>query len=66
MSTLELIEKFEKLPPNLQSEVVDFIEFVLVKHQINTSERKPGLAKGLIQISDDFDAPLDDFREYMP
>jgi antitoxin (DNA-binding transcriptional repressor) of toxin-antitoxin stability system len=23
-----------------------------------------GSAKGLIQMSDDFDAPLDDFREY--
>lgn len=27
--------------------------------------RKPGSAKGLIHISDDFDAPLEEFREYM-
>ncbi len=27
--------------------------------------RKPGSAKGLIVMSDDFDAPLEDFREYM-
>jgi prevent-host-death family protein len=26
--------------------------------------RKPGSAKGQIVIADDFDAPLDDFREY--
>ncbi len=26
---------------------------------------KPGSAKGLFQIMDDFDEPLDDFREYM-
>jgi hypothetical protein len=26
---------------------------------------KPGSAKGLIKISDDFDAPLEDFKEYM-
>ena len=27
--------------------------------------RKRGSAKGLIEMSEDFDAPLDDFREYM-
>ncbi len=30
--------------------------------------RRPqfGSAKGLIELADDFDAPLDDFDEYMP
>jgi prevent-host-death family protein len=27
-------------------------------------ERVTGWAKGLVRISDDFDAPLDDFNEY--
>ena len=27
--------------------------------------RQPGNAKGLIWISDDFDEPLEEFREYM-
>ncbi len=27
--------------------------------------RQSGTAKGLIKMSDDFDEPLDDFREYM-
>jgi antitoxin (DNA-binding transcriptional repressor) of toxin-antitoxin stability system len=27
--------------------------------------RRPGSAKGMIHMTDDFDAPLDDFREYM-
>lgn len=27
--------------------------------------RQPGSAKGLITIADDFDAPLEDFEEYM-
>ena len=27
--------------------------------------RQPGSAKGLITISDEFDKPLEDFREYM-
>ena len=28
--------------------------------------RKAGSAKGLLKIADDFDAPLDDFTDYMP
>lgn len=28
-------------------------------------ERKFGTARGLIKISDDFDKPIDDFKEYM-
>ena len=28
--------------------------------------RRAGSAKGLITIADDFDAPLDDFADYMP
>ncbi|HMO58212.1 MAG TPA: DUF2281 domain-containing protein [Roseiflexaceae bacterium] len=28
--------------------------------------RKAGTARGLVTIDPDFDAPLDDFREYMP
>ena len=27
--------------------------------------RRPGSAKGLVHLSDDFDEPLEDFREYM-
>ena len=27
--------------------------------------RRPGSAKGLVHISDDFDEPLEDFRDYM-
>jgi prevent-host-death family protein len=27
--------------------------------------RQPGSAKGLVWMSDDFDAPLEEFREYM-
>lgn len=31
----------------------------------NKTERKIGCDKGLIEISKDFDAPLDEFQEYM-
>jgi prevent-host-death family protein len=29
------------------------------------AERVPGSAKGLFTVPDDFDAPLEDFRDYM-
>jgi prevent-host-death family protein len=32
---------------------------------VDAPERIPGSAKGLFTVPDDFDAPLDDFREYM-
>lgn len=30
-----------------------------------TADRVPGSAKGLFTVPDDFDAPLEDFRDYM-
>lgn len=33
--------------------------------QNKQKKRQFGSAKGLIKISDDFDAPLNDFKEYM-
>lgn len=33
--------------------------------EIPTIYRKAGSAEGLIQISDDFDEPLDEFKDYM-
>lgn len=36
----------------------------LVPMQAPLDRRLPGSAKGQIWISDDFDAPLDDFAEY--
>jgi prevent-host-death family protein len=31
----------------------------------SAGERVPGSAKGLFTVPDDFDAPLEDFRDYM-
>ena len=38
----------------------------LVSIQSQPKERKLGLAKGQIQMTDDFDDPIDDFEPYMP
>ena len=37
----------------------------LVPYQNSSTPRKPGSARGQIWVADDFDAPLDDFAEYV-
>jgi antitoxin (DNA-binding transcriptional repressor) of toxin-antitoxin stability system len=37
----------------------------LVPVQVPKGRRQFGSAKGLIKMADDFDAPLEDFKEYM-
>lgn len=38
----------------------------LVRVEPSAKRRVRGSAKGLIHLADDFDAPLDDFVDYMP
>jgi hypothetical protein len=56
---------------SLRSELIDYLDFLLTKQfseKQPNKKRKPkfGCAKGKFIISDDFDAPLDEFKEYMP
>lgn len=62
-----LLEKIKKVPIAYQQQVEDFIDFILErKHKPTTEiERKFGLLKGKLKMSDDFDEPLEDFKEYM-
>lgn len=66
-----IVEKLEKLPEPLQTEVLHYIEFLLDKYvqetsvQVATKKRKAGLLKGKIWMADDFDAPLEDLKDYM-
>jgi mRNA-degrading endonuclease RelE of RelBE toxin-antitoxin system len=68
MSETQLIEKVKKLPAAYQKEVEDFVDFILEK-KINPQkiekQRTLGLLKGKMKMSPDFDAPLDDFKDYM-
>ena len=73
------IAKIHQLPQPLIEEVNDFIDFLLMKLARDTAllpqptvisalefDRIPaGSAKGLITIAEDFDAPLEDFQDYM-
>ncbi len=75
MSTTELIEMIEKLPADKQKEVEDFIRYKFgaeneLTHMVSAPKgsdgRGYGSLKGLITfISDDFDEPLEDFKDYM-
>lgn len=72
MLTPSIYSKISLLPPHKMEEVMNFIDFLLnkevTKKEIPTQRRKPkfGCAKGTFKMSDDFDAPLEDFNEYMP
>lgn len=59
-------------------EVVRFMRFLKGEHQAESKQsasaqdkdsskwlRKPGGLRGKIVMADDFDAPLEDFKEYM-
>jgi hypothetical protein len=59
-----LYGKIESLPVELQKEVSLFADFLLSKTS-HTAVPKFGSLKGKIHLSADFDAPLDDFKEYM-
>lgn len=63
-----LLSKIRLLPNELKKEILDFVEFLLSKYQVNEDSGKHpefGSAKGIFKMSPDFDAPLDDFDEYM-
>ena len=66
--TSALSTKLDALPPKLQEEALHYIEFLLTKVQANKQEkrkRKFGFARGTYIMSDDFDEPLEDLKEYM-
>jgi hypothetical protein len=66
MTATMLFTKINTLPPSMIKEVDDFVEFLKTKQKKEkVKERKFGCAKGLIVMHDDFDAPLEDFKEYM-
>ncbi|MFP3043193.1 DUF2281 domain-containing protein [Treponema primitia] len=69
MKTDALYQNVQRLPVSLQQEVSDFVGFLLAKYPTSAgqSDRKPraGCMKGTFtMMSDDFNAPLEDFKDY--
>lgn len=67
MNDLNLYTEISSLPSELKEEVSDFVQLLKKnrKSKPKIKARKPGLAKGMIKMSPDFDEPLDGFKEYM-
>ena len=68
MTEQQIINQLNLMPESLKKEVLDFIGYLLNKYSSGKAEKKIpqfGSAKGKYSLSNDFDAPLDDFKEYM-
>jgi hypothetical protein len=67
MTTTVLISKINSLPPSVLNEVNDFVDNLKEKYNKTKKikKRKFGCAKGLITMNDDFDAPIEDFKDFM-
>ena len=70
MENLILVSKFSVLSEELQQEVLNFLDYLTLKQQ--KSQTSPmvqplvfGELAGMFKMSEDFDAPLDDFKDYM-
>ena len=66
------LSKLARLPEEKQKEVSDFVDFLLAQTAAKQAGEKVefkksgfGELKGTIVMADDFDEPLDDFKEYM-
>ena len=68
MTDIQLYTKLSGLPLNLKDEVADFIDFLKfksLKKSLKMNKRIAGQAKGLIAMKDNFDDPIEGFKEYM-
>jgi Protein of unknown function (DUF2281) len=68
MASQDLFIKINSLPTDLKKELEDFVDQLvkrMKKEPPPPKKRIAGLMKGEIHIPDDFDAPLDDFKDYM-
>jgi len=61
MTDIQLYTKLADLPTELKKRVSDYIDSLIVKEQSanNTKKRKAGLAKGLINMKDNFNDPIE-------
>ncbi|NOQ34696.1 MAG: DUF2281 domain-containing protein [Methylococcaceae bacterium] len=65
-----LINELHQLPESLKLEALHYITFLKQQYLekttvVPTKKRTFGSAKGKYKLSEDFDAPLDDFKDYM-
>jgi len=59
--------KLQSLPEKLKAQAMEFIEFLYQKNKSSKQNKHPkaGFLKGKIIVGNDFNDPLDDFKEYI-
>ncbi|MFN5169219.1 MAG: DUF2281 domain-containing protein [Cyclobacteriaceae bacterium] len=67
MSAVELQRQIESLPASLQKKVEEFIASLKANltYEKKTKAKLEGSLQGKVWMSEDFDAPLEDFKDYM-
>jgi Protein of unknown function (DUF2281) len=72
MVSPELIETLDKLPPSIQSEILNYAKYLATQYvqpsipdQPPKTYRQAGTMKGMFTLADDFDEPLEDLKDYM-
>jgi hypothetical protein len=65
----QIYAQLHQLPEEAQREVLHYIQFLVYKqtHHLSSKpkQRVFGSVPGKYQLAVDFDAPLDDFKDYM-
>jgi hypothetical protein len=73
MVSAQLIATLDKLPPNLQAEILHYAEYLAAQYTQTPNPEAPppkiyrqaGTMKGMFTMAEDFDAPLEDLKDYM-
>lgn len=70
MDTTQFYEEYRSLTPELKKAMEHYLRFLKSvmtpqKKNGNKKVRTSGLSKGKVKMTADFDAPLDDMKEYM-
>ena len=72
--TLEtaILKNVEKLPESVKQALLDYIEFLVTRYAKEAAKTEKaakrgglGIWKAKIWMADDFDQPLEDFKDYM-
>ncbi|MEL6257191.1 MAG: DUF2281 domain-containing protein [Bacteroidota bacterium] len=68
MSAIQLYSQLIKMPLEMRRKVAAYIESLLNQNPPPSSPKKkmiPGLAEGMIIMKENFDDPIEDFKDYM-
>lgn len=80
MTEQVLIQQLSQMPEGMKKELFVFVKYLIFKYKTpppaavvakanGKNGKKPlkaGFLKGTFILADDFDAPLEDFKDYMP